>query len=124
VSDQGTGIEEKDLPHIFDKFYRGTRQGYQKGTGLGLAIVKHIIEMHGGHLGVRSEIGSGTTFRIDLPRNYAMVNNSEDGAPEAGKKEQDPPPTGTPLEALREFEEENEKTGSSDVSSASRPQQP
>ena len=68
ITDQGSGISEKDLPHIFDKFYRGERQGRQKGTGLGLAIVKHIVEQHGGHLGVRSEVGNGTTFRVELPR--------------------------------------------------------
>ena len=70
VTDQGTGIEEKDLPYIFDQFYRGTSQGRQKGTGLGLAIVKHTIELHGGHLGVRSEVGRGTSFRIELPREF------------------------------------------------------
>lgn len=68
IHDQGSGIDERDLPHIFDKFYRGKRQGKQKGTGLGLAIVKHIVERHGGHIGVRSEMGEGTTFRIEMPR--------------------------------------------------------
>lgn len=68
IYDQGSGIDERDLPHIFEKFYRGKRQGKQKGTGLGLAIVKHIVERHGGHIGVRSELGEGTTFRIELPR--------------------------------------------------------
>ena len=70
ITDHGTGIDERDLPHIFDKFYRGTHQGRQKGTGLGLAIVKHIVELHGGHIGVRSEVGAGTTFRVDLPRAF------------------------------------------------------
>lgn len=79
VADQGMGIDEKDLPHIFDKFYRGTRHGYQKGTGLGLAIVKNIIERHGGHLGVRSEVGVGTTFRVDLPRVYPRVEQAHAG---------------------------------------------
>ena len=100
VIDQGTGIEEKDLTHIFDKFYRGTRQGYQKGTGLGLAIVKNIIEMHGGHLGVRSIIGVGTTFRMDLPRSYPML--AAQGAPSDTAKPEIP--AETPLEALREME--------------------
>jgi signal transduction histidine kinase len=68
VGDQGTGISEKDLPYIFDQFYRGASKGRQRGTGLGLAIVKHIVEMHGGRLGVRSEVGAGTIFRIELPR--------------------------------------------------------
>jgi signal transduction histidine kinase len=70
VTDQGTGIEEKDLPYIFDQFYRGSSKGYQKGTGLGLAIVKHAVELHGGHLGVRSEVGHGTCFRVELPRHF------------------------------------------------------
>lgn len=98
VSDQGSGIDEKDLPHIFDKFYRGSRQEHQKGTGLGLAIVKNIIEMHGGHLGVRSEVGVGATFRVDLPRAYAKLKETRQGAAA-------PPPAETPLEALEEFEE-------------------
>lgn len=68
IHDQGSGIDERDLPHIFEKFFRGKRQGKQKGTGLGLAIVKHIVERHGGHIGVRSELGEGSTFRIELPR--------------------------------------------------------
>ncbi|HOE96771.1 MAG TPA: ATP-binding protein [Candidatus Sumerlaeota bacterium] len=71
IQDQGVGIAEADLPHIFDKFYRGMGRGRQKGTGLGLAIVKHTIELHGGHLGVRSEVGAGTTFRIELPRQFS-----------------------------------------------------
>jgi signal transduction histidine kinase len=70
VTDQGTGIDEKDLPYIFDQFYRGSSKGYQKGTGLGLAIVKHTVELHGGHLGVRSEVGHGTCFRVELPRHF------------------------------------------------------
>lgn len=67
VQDEGPGINEKDLPHIFDRFYRGKKQGRAKGTGLGLAIVKHTIESHGGHIGVRSEPWRGATFRIELP---------------------------------------------------------
>ncbi len=70
ITDQGSGIEDQDLPFIFDKFYRGSRQRHQKGTGLGLAIVKHIIAYHGGHLGVRSEVGAGTTFRVEFQRDY------------------------------------------------------
>jgi signal transduction histidine kinase/sensor domain CHASE-containing protein len=83
VSDQGTGIDEKDLPYIFDQFYRGSSRGHQKGTGLGLAIVKHTVEMHGGHLGVRTEVGHGTSFRIELPRDFqpdGPVQGGSDGA--------------------------------------------
>lgn len=69
VSDEGIGIEEDEVPKIFDKFYRvkhaKTRQVI--GTGLGLAIVKNIIEAHRGSIGVESQVGRGTTFKVLLP---------------------------------------------------------
>jgi two-component system, OmpR family, phosphate regulon sensor histidine kinase PhoR len=69
VSDEGIGIEEDEIPKIFDKFYRvkhvKTRQVI--GTGLGLAIVKNIIEAHRGSIGVESQVGQGTTFKVLLP---------------------------------------------------------
>lgn len=69
VTDNGVGIDENELPKIFDKFYRvkhpRTRQ--VMGTGLGLAIVKGIIEAHHGTIDVESTPGKGTTFRILLP---------------------------------------------------------
>jgi signal transduction histidine kinase len=69
VSDQGIGIEEDEIPKIFDKFYRvkhpKTRQVL--GTGLGLAIVKNIIEAHRGSISVESKLGRGTTFKVLLP---------------------------------------------------------
>jgi two-component system, OmpR family, phosphate regulon sensor histidine kinase PhoR len=69
VLDTGIGIAPLDLPHMFEKFYRSTRrEAYkQRGTGLGLAIVKSIIERHGGEVGVRSQLGVGTTFHMDVP---------------------------------------------------------
>ncbi len=69
VSDQGIGIEEDEIPKIFDKFYRvrnaKTRQVI--GTGLGLSIVKNIIEAHRGSIAVESQVGKGTTFKVLLP---------------------------------------------------------
>jgi two-component system phosphate regulon sensor histidine kinase PhoR len=69
VSDEGIGIEEDEIPKIFDKFYRvkhsQTRQVI--GTGLGLAIVKSIIEAHRGSIDVESQVGQGTTFKVLLP---------------------------------------------------------
>jgi len=69
VSDEGIGIEEDEIPKIFDKFYRvkhaKTRQVI--GTGLGLAIVKNIIEAHRGSIEVESQVGRGTTFKVLLP---------------------------------------------------------
>lgn len=79
ITDQGAGIDDKDLPHIFDKFYRGSRQGRQKGTGLGLSIVKHIVELHGGHIGVRSEVGHGATFRVEFPRSFQPLDHGGTG---------------------------------------------
>lgn len=69
VSDEGIGIAEEDLPHIFDTAYRApdARGFRRKGSGLGLAIVKRIVEQHGGEIRVQSRLGEGTTFSFDLP---------------------------------------------------------
>lgn len=66
VADEGYGIAENEIGHIFDKFYRGRRSKYS-GTGLGLAIVKKIIEAHGGNISVESMINKGTVFTVYLP---------------------------------------------------------
>jgi signal transduction histidine kinase len=67
VNDTGRGIPEKDLPHIFEKFFRvADSEGYATGTGLGLSIVKQIIEAHGGSIDVQSQVDVGTTFRFVL----------------------------------------------------------
>jgi two-component system phosphate regulon sensor histidine kinase PhoR len=70
VRDQGIGIPPKDLPRVFERFYRvdRARSREQGGTGLGLAIVKHIVLAHGGSVRARSEPGAGSTFTIELPR--------------------------------------------------------
>ena len=70
VRDDGPGIPPDELPHIFDRFYRGTNTGDARasGSGLGLAIVRSIVEMHGGEIEVASVAGEGTSFRIHLPR--------------------------------------------------------
>jgi two-component system OmpR family sensor kinase len=69
VRDTGIGISEEDLPHIFDRFYRGqeARATSSEGSGLGLAIVKYIVEAHDGSVKVTSQPGRGTTFVVDLP---------------------------------------------------------
>jgi len=69
ITDTGVGIEAKDLPHIFDRFYRAdkARATNTGGSGLGLAIVKKIIEMHDGVVEVYSQPGVGSTFTVTLP---------------------------------------------------------
>lgn len=68
-SDDGVGIEQSELPHLFDRFYRGQRSGQSNipGTGLGLAIVKEIVELHNGEISVQSKFNEGTTFTVLLP---------------------------------------------------------
>jgi len=76
VADDGPGISAEDLPHIFDRFYRGAvGRESAPGTGLGLSICKKIVELHGGTIGVESpsawlrtgQVGKGSTFRVWLP---------------------------------------------------------
>jgi two-component system phosphate regulon sensor histidine kinase PhoR len=67
VTDTGIGIAREDLPHIFERFYKGDKSRAGQGSGIGLAIAKHVVESHGGNIQVESEEGKGTTFTINLP---------------------------------------------------------
>lgn len=69
INDTGEGILPEHAHRIFERFYRADRSRTREigGTGLGLAIVKHLARLHGGEVSVNSNLGSGTTFRIELP---------------------------------------------------------
>jgi two-component system sensor histidine kinase BaeS len=70
VRDTGEGIAAKDLPYVFDRFWRGDKaRTHSDGTGggLGLAIVKQLVGLHNGRIIVTSEQGQGATFTIELP---------------------------------------------------------
>lgn len=73
VKDTGCGIHPEDIPHLFDRFYRGKREQMPPvpGTGLGLSIVKEIIEQHRGQVIINSEVGKGSTFTVSLPAHWA-----------------------------------------------------
>ncbi len=72
IEDQGPGINEEDLPHVFDPFFKGKKQLKEKdskqGSGLGLAIVKSIVEAHGGEVWVKNREKGGTKFWFKIPR--------------------------------------------------------
>lgn len=68
IRDDGVGISDEDLPHIFDDFYVGTKKPEgERRSGVGLAITKRIIEAHDGTISVESELGKGSTFMLRLP---------------------------------------------------------
>lgn len=67
IQDNGQGISQKDLPHIFDRFYRSRKVGQTEGSGLGLAIAQGIVLAHKGSISVKSNIDKGTKVTIFLP---------------------------------------------------------
>jgi two-component system phosphate regulon sensor histidine kinase PhoR len=69
VADTGSGIPQRDLDRVFERFYRvdAGRSRATGGTGLGLSIVRHVAESHGGRVGVESQLGAGSTFTLRLP---------------------------------------------------------
>ncbi|MGH8759961.1 MAG: ATP-binding protein, partial [Burkholderiales bacterium] len=74
VRDTGPGIAPADLDHIFDPFYTTKHQSDEReGTGLGLTIVHQIVQEHHGYIEVESQLGSGTTFFINLPMVQPLV---------------------------------------------------
>ncbi|MDQ8194372.1 ATP-binding protein [Coraliomargarita sp. SDUM461004] len=77
VIDDGPGIPEKDLPHLFERFYRVDKGRSREtgGTGLGLSIVKHIVQLHGGTVQAESTLGEGTRMSFTLPFSRSYTNS-------------------------------------------------
>ena len=75
ISDNGIGIAEKDIPRLFERFYRveQSRNRNQGGSGLGLAICKHIIESHNETIGVKSKLGAGSIFSFSLKKSQKPI---------------------------------------------------
>ncbi|HLY28581.1 MAG TPA: HAMP domain-containing sensor histidine kinase, partial [Aggregatilineales bacterium] len=67
ISDEGIGIPEDELTHLFDTFHRGKNVADVPGTGLGLAITKRAVERHGGSISFETQVGHGTTFTVAFP---------------------------------------------------------
>jgi signal transduction histidine kinase len=65
--DNGIGIPEADLPHIFEPFYRATNSSSSRGHGIGLSLVHKIVRIHKGQISVKSKLGQGTRFTIIFP---------------------------------------------------------
>jgi signal transduction histidine kinase len=75
IKDTGTGIAEKQLPHVFERFHRikDSRGRTFEGTGIGLALVHELVKLHSGTVTVRSEIGRGSTFAVSIPMGYVHI---------------------------------------------------
>jgi PAS domain S-box-containing protein len=78
VIDNGIGIPNEGLNHLYNPFYRGSNIGTVSGTGLGLAIVKNAVDLHQGIIQVQSEKGFGTTFTVKIPHGKAAEEKSEE----------------------------------------------
>ncbi|HYM84833.1 MAG TPA: HAMP domain-containing sensor histidine kinase [Candidatus Dormibacteraeota bacterium] len=88
VVDTGIGIDQAELPHIFERFYRGSRsEARSSGSGLGLSIAKSIVDLHHGRIGVSSRVGTGSRFEVLLPgdpRPHALATTAAASAGAGG----------------------------------------
>jgi signal transduction histidine kinase len=85
VRDTGVGIDATELPHVFDRFYRGARATEMRaaGSGLGLSIARSIVEMHGGRISIASTLNKGTQVEVTLPKEipaHDVMESSSTGA--------------------------------------------
>jgi len=67
VADEGIGIPEADLKHMFEPFHRAANVGTISGTGLGLIISQKAVELHSGTIAIKSKVGIGTTITVEIP---------------------------------------------------------
>ena len=96
ISDDGPGIGEEDLAHLFERYWRSDDAEY-KGTGLGLAIARGIVTAHGGRIWAESELGHGASFFFTVPVadvTLLFTVPAPPVAPSAETSNTDPPPNG------------------------------
>ena len=112
VADTGVGIDANELPHIFERFYRGSRANEARGSGsgLGLAIVRSIVDIHGGTVSVESGPGTGSRFTVRLP----MDPRSVEGTPAAEQSDVASAAEGT--RRIAAVTQGDERVGPSDTS--------
>lgn len=77
VRDSGPGIPATELPHLFDRFYRGDRSRHLPGNGLGLSLARAVAHAHGGEIRVESSPGTGSTFILSLPTFSRATRSAE-----------------------------------------------
>jgi signal transduction histidine kinase len=85
IQDSGIGIPIEDQERLFESFHRAKNVGNIPGTGLGLAIVKRSVDLHGGKITVKSEVGVGTTFTVTIPLNTERQTDDKNSVSEDDK---------------------------------------
>ncbi|HTZ02891.1 MAG TPA: ATP-binding protein [Xanthobacteraceae bacterium] len=96
VRDTGVGIPASELPHVFERFHRveGQRGRTYEGSGIGLALVRELVALHGGEVGVESEVGRGTAFTVVIPyRQQSLAGYAPDGRQRPPMAPQEPEAT-------------------------------
>jgi signal transduction histidine kinase len=86
VADDGPGIPEEDIAHIFDRFWTARRNARTRGTGMGLAIVRGVMEAHGGRAWVERGESHGATFCLHFPVENTELPSSDAGAANQGAR--------------------------------------
>ena len=106
IRDHGPGIDESDLPHVFERFYRGAGARGRQGSGLGLAIVRQVAEQHGGSVSAANAAGGGALFTLRVPVVGELeppdqpAASDQSGAPDSGAGRTDDPSLARRPEAL------------------------